>query len=388
MGLVTVPEVGELVVLPFHPEAPLSEVLEWKTDILNSHNGTESRYRTRNAPRQALSISCPIPPEFNARAVNTAYGGRARRKWGIPVWTEAQPVGSVSFGATSVTLDTSDRDFRPDSLALLWSSPSVWRVVRIGEVTANSIALKEEVGLTLHGAHAMPLRVGRLRSNIQRVSNGYRTALTMTQEAEDNAALTPSAPTQFLGHDIYFDENLFGGDGLTQDITSRVDVIDYETGKVQQFAPWIFNRRAYPYRKVMEGIAEVAAFKRWLHRRAGRLRGFWLPSFENDIRLSMSGTIESSLILHNDAYAPLGVDHSNIAIETKSGQWYARTITELSGTGNFRTAQLDSPVNIPAADVRRVSFLGLHRLDTDRVELSWQGGGVCVSEFRIIEVQP
>lgn len=388
MGLVTVPELGELVVLPFHPEAPFSEVLEWKTDVINSHNGTESRYRTRNAPRQAFSMRCPIPPEFNARAVNTAYGARARRSWGIPVWTEAQPVGSVSFGATSISLDTTNRDFRPDSLALLWSSPGTWRVVRIDEVTASSITLKEEVGLTLHGAHAMPLRVGRLRSNISRATNGYRTALSFTQEVEDNIVLASDAPTQYEGHDIYFDENLFDGDGHTQEITSRVDVIDYETGKVQQFAPWTFNRQAYPYRKVLDGLAEVLAFKKWLHRRAGKLRPFWLPTFENNVRLSMTGMVEASIIFHNDAYLPLGNDHTHIAIETKSGQWYARTITETSGTGNFRTAQLDSAVNVLASDIRRVSFLGLHRLDTDRVELSWQGGGVCVSEFRIIEVQP
>lgn len=389
MGLVNVPDLGEAVLLPFQPEAPMTETLEWKTDLLNSHDGTETRQRIRNAARQSFSMECPVPFRNASRAVNITYGGRARARWLIPVWTEAQPVGSVSFGATSLSLETAHRDFRDGSLALVWESPEKWRVVRIVEVLPGELTLSAEVGQTLHGAWVTPLRVGCLRGNLQRKTNGHRTSVVINQVAEDNRALEPSAPPQFEGHDIYFDGDLFSGSGVTEDITARVDVIDYEAGLTTQFAPWVYNRRSRPFRRVLDGPEEVWAFREFLHRRAGRFRPFWLPSFEHDLFVDMAGPVTDTLLFRANAYAELGSDQTHIAVQTRDGAWAARTITEVTPSGNFLAATLDAPlVGVDARDISRVSFLGLKRLDTDRVELRYQGGGVCVCEVRIIEVSP
>jgi phage baseplate assembly protein gpV len=129
-------------------------------------------------------------------------------------------------------------------------------------------------------------------------------------------------------------------------------------------------------------------FREWLHRRAGRYRAFWQPTFESDFRVRSMGTVTTSLIVASDDYLPHSAQRPHLAVEA-AGVWYARTITDAVQLDADRVQLvLNSALNVAAERIARVSYLGLKRLDTDRVEMNWVGGGVCTVEMRLLELAP
>jgi len=80
--------------LTLQPQAPAKESLAWKTDVIESMNGSEDRLQVRLSPRQQFQLSYPANAKETARAFNTIYGERGEQ-WLVPVWSQAQRLGSV-----------------------------------------------------------------------------------------------------------------------------------------------------------------------------------------------------------------------------------------------------------------------------------------------------
>lgn len=378
---------GELNFLPFPAEAPMKEVLEWKTDVLESYSGKEQRVRVREIPRQTFTHKIPSSTRTQ-RLFNAVYDGLASR-WAVPVWAEAQMAGPLSAGSVSLPADTTQADFRAGGLALVWESPEKWQLVTVASQTATEIEPLLPVAQDYARAWVIPVRVCRLISRVEKSFTGASSVMDIKFEVEDNTLLTAPTPAQFLGSDIYYDEGLMFGDSLTDNLMKRMEVLDEDTGVVAFRSPWPHSMTTRPHHVILENRAAAWGFRRWLHRRAGRLNAFWQPSFESDLVVQSSGTILSSLLVRSDEYLTHGLARKHIAIQTSSGAWYPRTITEaFAGDGGNVELNLDSPLNIPAESILRVSYLGLKRLDTDRVELSWIGGGVCRTSVRLKEIEP
>ena len=379
---------GELNLLPFPAEAPLKEVLEWKTDVLESYSGKEQRVRVREIPRQEFAQTIPASLARTQRVFNTVYDGLGSR-WAVPVWSEAQLVGTLTAGDIVLPADTTQADFREDGLALVWESPEKWQLVTVASQTATEIEPLLPVAQDYARAWVIPVRVCRLISQVEKSFTGASSVMDIKFEVEDNTLLTAPTPAQFLGSDIYYDEGLMSGDSLTDNLMKRMEVLDEDTGVVAFKSPWSAPKIARPHQVLLEDRAAVWAFRRWLHRRAGRLNAFWQPSFESDLVLQSSGTVLSSIIVRSDEYLTHGLGRKHLALQTSSGAWYPRTVTDAFALDSERTQiNLDSAVNVAADSVLRVSYLGLKRLDTDRVELSWIGGGVCRTSVGLKEIEP
>jgi len=373
--------------LPLQPQAPVKETLGWLTDVMISENASEDRVQVRLSPRQSFRFTYPADAIEKSRAFNIVYGNRAR-EWLVPVWTQAQYLGAVSADLTTLTCDPDYSEFRASSLALLWQSPTEWQVVGVYEVGGSSLTLCS-VTEAFTGAWLMPLRRGHVQGNPKKTFNGYNSQYDLQYEIDDNAALTVSAPTQYLSDDIYFEPSLFNGTEADEDILTKLDIQDEDLGVVDYFAPWTYNRTSRIYRVVAEDAQEAWALRQWLHRRAGRFRRFWQPSFEADMRVLSTGSITNLLIVANDENLRYVPERTHVAIEA-GGTWYARAITdaELISETQLQITLSSSLGGIAASSIQRVCYLGLKRLDTDRIEITHLGAGVCQTEARVIEMQP
>lgn len=374
-----------VVMLPIQAAAPFNEILEWKTNVITSNDGSEQRIRLRKAPRQSFQAKYPVSQQNMALVVNTVYGW-LQRTWAVAVWSQAQLGGQVVSGDTTIYCDTTKYEFRAGGLAGLWESSSHHEVVEVADIFPDRVTLKRGTTNSYSAPQIFPVRMARVVGNVSRSTNGHTAEIGLRYEVLDNQDLGPSAPDQFLGEDIYFDEALLE---ITDQFSTRVDVVDYETGKLDFYAPWRYNRITRPYRSVQTTPEEAWAFKQWLHRRAGRQRPFWQPTFEQDLRLNMTGLVTANLLIYSDGYLSLGSDHNHVAIQLTNGNWAPRTITGISVVdANTLSVALDSPLNVDASEILRVSFLALKRLEADRVELSWVGNGVCTSTIRVTEIKP
>lgn len=387
----TVQVIGiRIVSFPYQSYKPNIETLEWKTDVLISNKGTEQRVRLRGAPRQFINQAYPVPAEEMAHAKNIMHGWLGNR-WAVPAWQQSQIVGALSSGITVILCDGENYDLREEGLVQLWDSNTVNEIIEIQTVTPTQITLSRPTVNTYSNCHLLPAYAGRVLGDIQRPTTAYNAVIKVRYQILDNKRLVVPTPDQYLTYDIYFDELYSDTNGsITDNLSTRVDVVDFETGDVDFYAPWDNIRIARPYKLTSDGPEESWAMREFLHRRAGRLRPFWLPSFESDMRLEMSGLVSSTLIIHDDDYRSLGIGQNHIAIKLiADGGWHPREITGTSlGGGGLINVAIDTPLSVDASEIEFISFLGLKRFNADRIPINWVGNSVCTISVPTIEIKP
>lgn len=386
MAKITTSLFGELAILPFQAEAPVVETLEFLTDVCNSFNGTEKRIQLRTKPRQSFDYTVPLQLWQAAKSFSTEYRA-LRKRWAIPVWTEAQYVGNIAAHAASITCDTTLYDLRANSLAFLYAGPESWQIVEVSTKTASSVNVSNDL-FYMKGAWLMPVRLGWIADKIDKPTSGYAGKTSLKFEIDDSQEITPAAPAQYLGNDIYFDASLLSGGSLSRFLQSRVDIVDYDLGKVARRSPWINARYGSPHRSLLKGQSEVKAYRDFLYRRAGKFRAFWNPTFESNFRVVDTGTVTNILTVENDGFLDY-MPRTNIAVQSVSGVWQTSVITSFQQiAGDKIQLTLAAPLNINSLDIYRISYLGLNRFDTDRIELRYIGNGVVESEVTVLEITP
>jgi hypothetical protein len=144
-----------------------------------------------------------------------------------------------------------------------------------------------------------------------------------------------------------------------------------------------------PYAVLPTNAQEVRDFKNFFARRAGKFRQFWMPSFTLDLRKSQTGTVTNSLIINDDDYLNYASVRKHIAIQTMDGIYHPFIINSADAQlGGKTKLNLNGSLNADASKILGVSYMGLHRLDTDAATLNWIGNGVVQSSLNILELQP
>jgi hypothetical protein len=334
-------------------------------------------------------MKLPLQPLVAAGVFNVVYG-KLGALWAIPLWSEAQRIADVTTGDTSIPCDAEFRDFRDASLGLLWNTTGAYEVLSIATVAPTALAV-DAVAADMSRAWVMPLRVGRLLGPARKSSGGYGADWELNFEVEDNIDLAPAAPEQYLGDDIYFDEVLIpSGEQMDNDIIANVDRVDDGLGVVASFDLWDDNRVRRSQGVVLTTPEEVWTYRQFLHRRKGRWRAFWQPSFENDLRLAdLLTSVTTVLKVYTDDRTDNSENRTHIAIQAgAAGTWYPRAITSEAVVGDTTELTVATLGGLDPATITRICYLGLKRLDADRVELVWPGGGNCVSSVPVLELTP
>lgn len=378
---------GELALLPCPSEVPIRETLEFLTDVMISHNGTEKRISLRSKARQFFDYKIPTQAWDMAASFNTSYGA-IRKRWAVPIWTESQYIGNVAENATSINCDTSVYDIRPDSLVMLFASSEIWQILEVSTISNGLININSQVK-AIDGAWLIPVRLGWIGGNIEKPTNGHNGRTEITFEIEDNPFISTTVPEQYEGDDIYYEPGLLNGGNVSRSIEKRLDFADFALGPVARRSPWLYSRFVTPHRVVLEGPQNTRKFKEWIFRRAGKFRQFWQPTFEVNMRVKNTGVVASILVVESDSYLAYVSERTNVAIQTLNGAWFVRKLSNpIQLNENSIQLTLSSPLNVAASNIARVSFLGLNRLEGDRLEFNWLGNNVVECEVRILELKP
>ena len=374
-------------VFPLWASAPMGEALEWLTDVIVAEDSTEDRGMMRVTPRQTLDMRFYLPTAYQPMVKNLLWANRTKQ-WLVPFWPHVQHVGAVAAGDSFLTVPTDFVDFRAAGLALIWQSPEDFQIVGIAEIADSDTLIINQPTRAFSDAHVVPLRRGFAPSDPTRRFDGRKSSVQISFVIEENEQFVVSAPAQYQGRDIYFEAGLLEGDGLDEQMTAALDIQDEALGRIAYDSPWPTPRPRRPHRVLSDGLEEAWALRRWLHRRAGRFRDFWQPTFEADLIVQDAGALDTALIVRADGFMRFANNRAHIAVETAAG-WLPRQIESATQIGPT-TVQLvlDSSLSIDAAAIKRVSWLGLWRQDADRVEINWLGGQVCATTLPILEISP
>lgn len=384
----TVAVIGARVLaLPYLFQAGLLERLNWKTEVITSNDGSEQRLKLRNAPRQEFDFDIAIPNGQVAELDSLLYGWRGNF-FGLPISSECRlSIGPTSGSSPNIDVNTEFGDFRIGGLAIIYNSPTDFELVNILSFTTNQIIATADLTKVFPaGSLVMPVQVARLLSNPTRRTNGHRQRLSARFQVTENIVLpTSAAPDQYKGFDVYLDEPLTIGPFINDTYNTRVDLVDFETGSFDTFSPWLKTKTQRTFGVQFDNLEDVWNFRLWTHRREGKLRPFWMPTFEANFTLITTGSLDVELLVTDEGQKGLSAGRNDLAVRTDTG-WAFREIISIVQSGNDLLVTLDTTLGFDASTVEYISFMGRKRLSSDRIEINWQGNNTGNASVPITEI--
>jgi len=371
------------LVWPWRPQRGMIEALEWITDIIESHDGTEQRIQIRQAPRQVFEASVLIDDEAQLSALRVAIAAWQHRLWGWPCWHEARRLtATLPVASSSIGIDTTMADFRAGGLAIIHTSPTLYEVVQIATVMADSLILAEATTMPhAVGASVMPLRLARMSDQAKREDYSFDgTRYSVTMQVTDNQSLAPEATAmQYLGYDVLSESLLMPGETMPRQFDRAIEILDPSTGAWATAARTDYPSITTDHKWRLRNLAQAWLFRKWLHRRAGMLNPVWIPSRTHDLALAAQPTAAATTLQINDVnYRNVGLNRSgmtHIAAFSTSGAFVCRQITNaVAGSAGRENLTINASLGFTA--VNRISFLCLHRFAADRINLTWDRVGV------------
>jgi hypothetical protein len=365
---------GQPPLWPFAPAQEITEVLEWRTDVLQARAG-EQRIALRSRPREIVSLQHRCDALRMARAAELARAGFAG-EWLVPLWHMAvQPNADLAQGATEILIDTGVSDFRAGGLAAIGVDGGEAVPVEITTVQADRLMLAEPLGTQLPALTVaarritvVPVRAGVLTSAVEiarrRQGDGTVTASFLLRDAPDLAA--PTLPT-YLGRPVQTDPSLVRGP-LSASLRRAVEYVDNGFGPVLVEPLRDVFERGETVTLKAQGPSARWALRRWLWSLRGRQASFWLPSWGHELQLRAAMTSGSTL-MRVAPVAPLAAYVGRRIMLEMPGALRFRSVTAAIEDGLGHRLTLSSSLGEPVAMGTRAHFLTAVRGDADRVEI-------------------
>lgn len=359
---------------PFAATQEITEVLEWRTDVLQSQAG-EQRIALRSRPREIVTFQhrCDaLGMARTAELVRAGFGG----EWRVPLWHMAvQPTENVVQGATEISIDTTVADFRVGDAVAIAVDGAEASLAEITSIDADRVILVEPLGAQLPGAivaaariTVAPVRVGILSAPVEiarrRQNDGLVTATFLLRDAPDLSA--PVMPT-YLGRPVQTDPSLTRSP-ITASLRRAVEYVDNGFGPVVVEPLRDLFERGEAITLKAQSAAERWTLRRWLWSKRGRQTSFWLPTWGRELQLRAAMT-SGSILMRVAPVAELAAYVGRaILLEMPSGFRF-RTMNAAVADGTDHRLTLSSSLGEPVAIGTKVHFLTLVRSDADRVEI-------------------
>lgn len=387
--LVTTASFGELLVVPFQPEAPMTERLSWNTHVATSFNGTEQRVELLSVARQRFNLEySPSDLRGHRTAFELAYGMLGRRM-ACGVWGEVSLAGVLAAGAVTAPADTDYPDWRVPGLALIWESPTKWELVEVSAAAAGAITFSPALTNSYTRAIVMPARIGYSERGVSADFKGFTRRPSFTFHSDEDQSFESEPALEYGDEELMVDGQLFEDEAsMSEAFSTREDRFDDQTGLINRIFPWLHPKKSKTLRQVAAGPAEVRAFRLWAHRRKGRYSPLWLPSGMSDFTLESTGALTTFVTVADQALLGTLETRVHLAFYLHSGDVECRAITSRETSGGNTLLALDESLAVDASAIRQVSLLGLHRLDSDELGLDWVGAGVVECVTPVLEIAP
>lgn len=368
----------------------LVERLEYKTDVLPDIAGNEQTRALRLTPRR----------EFDA---TLTLWGQERQYWDLwlhrmvdkefmfPLWHDSFRMRSFGTFLNLLRFDPAAEGVEVGDMLMFRGQSSLdFQIVRVAQTIQGQdphVLLENIDGqpwpvtagnqVWPHNSRLWRLQRGRLvqSSTVEPVTDrSSRTKITVECTREQPFAASVD------GMDTYLDRPVFTVEpnrsaSLDQEYEWAFGESDNSTGrryrKSDSGRPTVRQKQTW----WLKGRQSKQTFRAFLERQRGSARTLWLPTFNDDITLSRDAAIAAqSIYCKRFGFAYTGGVSSgreHIAIKTRGGYLYRKvTGTAAAGPGEERlTISPPLPTGLRMADVKRISWMDVARLENDRFEI-------------------
>lgn len=389
--------------LPYRPESPIIEFIEFSTDIITSRKGTEQRIATRRYPRHTFNFSTIVIGQNASQQLENQFTSTPIGSLGFGFWHQSVQSSSIVQGSSTLTLVTSYAFYEADGFCLLWESPSKYEILEIDSLTASELTFKTTIAneyttayvvpffyLLLNGAPSWVSGKGSTRFEVE----GMTTVLFGIGEYTfgDSYAGYPVIP---------YTCNLFKQKSLPYRLDALIYETDGVTGVVERQSIWDIAKRQFTFGAYITTPEEAILFYELVYYFRGRQKEMWIPSYEHDFVLAEDIATGDSLIVEDNLFEEIfrAYDddislsaYNQICLFYSDGTSYRREITSVTNLGDG-TLELGLLEDVPASLIEdtKISFLYFCRLSSDRIEIEWTEGsqeGYSILPFTVVPTWP
>jgi len=368
-----------LALFPWRPQQPVKEKLGFLTDVLLSNDGSEQRIAIRQVPRQGFKFPVMMESEKQQARLDAKLFAWQKRSWGLPVWPElVVHTATITADDTTITVDTTNADFRDDSLALVWKSEDSCEVVQIDTVAAGSLTLATPVQNTFTGSKLiMPVRTAQMDAMSKRKGHSSGLAvIDLSFAVKDNILLTGFTPeTTYKSLPVLTEATAVNP---TQSKSSDGDtyLVDCKTGDFDYFSDSDFNIFLQSHLFYKDTKAACWDFRKFIHSLLGQIGTFYVATHKDDMVLAQSfGASDTSFNIENIGLADnMGVNdlRMDLAFIFPDGTQLYREVTGITKSGTEEIISIDSDLGLavdPGDCV--ISWLDKLRPSEDGIEFIW-----------------
>jgi hypothetical protein len=370
---------SRLSVFGFEPDTKLTESLRWLTDVFRTFS-SEQRVRLRKNARQVFEFVTQADGEIQTRLNNIMYGWQDK-VFALPYWPDAvKHVNPIVNGATEILIDTVNRDFRDGELAIIWADDLANEAFEIDTVDSDRLNLTREVVNDYpDGALIIPivkcLSEGGLRRQIGRMDD---TRSTITFRGQDNISIDDQTQTWnvYDGYELWEGANFQFG-SINSDIVLPVKFLDNQTGYFRNYPTRSITDETGLQSFVVRNAADRLTLKKYLFRRLGRLKPFWLESYRRDfvpVQTIGAGAITMTIQHTNQRFSQIAEMGFALKFILQDGSIFYRGFNGLVSediANQTEIVEFSSNLGqeVLPEDIDRISILRLTRFDTDNLAL-------------------
>lgn len=358
--------------------------LTYLTEISRSDDGTEQRVMDRSKPLRRMTYSARRLDTFEAGWLRSLIYGGHNELLTVPYWPHATRLIAAASPGSNVPLllDTTDRDFRIGSYAILMLDENTVEQITVGATSSTSVTASTLAGSWAADTIVSPATRGRWTGNVimDRLSpRAVESPVDFLMEPEPTQVIAVATSANiFTVVPINDVEAVFSFERLVDRIQN--DVWSYQD----------FQRRDTPiggrvYELWLDSRAVVSDLIDWFHARRGRLKPFWMPTFQQDFDI-VSGLGTASLTVKSSGYTTYMTDSSRrqLAFCEPNGTITHREVTSVVNNGNgTETLTLDGTA---PAGTSKVSFLLYGRLESDTLRIEWDNSVTAQCTISFIEL--
>lgn len=368
------------ILIPNPPESPFKERLQFVTDVIELADGREKRVSLRAVPRQIFDLDMRLTDVPRQLLNNTLFGSQSSLVQ-VPVWYEATVLTAPAAEGDDTLLveETDFRDFRADSLLVVYEDEQNYEVLEIESFTSTTITLKSTLFRSFTaGAQVMPVRKGYLAASARGSKEAINLQSTRIEFRVTDNSIDHSDTggfSSFEGKVLLDDPNVING---TQQEALQRNLIelDNQTGILVVDSDWEVSRRTSSKIFLATSHQRLWEIRQLLHALRGRQVSFFIPTFFADLTPTAAVTSGAVVIqVANAGYTKFvrGRQPADVLrLLLKDGTSVVRRIVDSMDLGTTdEQITVSAPWGVDAAveEIARVEIVEKARLDSDEISL-------------------
>lgn len=388
------------IVFPFAPNfnADVTETLEWRSDILRTFDGNEQRRAVRTKARRYFEYKYTLT-SLDQQMLQSMLWGWQNRAFMLPIWTDKRKLTQAqSIGNTTLFIDPTNYSFVAGGSAIIMQSPTNYEVVQLLTVTPTVTTARGLEKSWPIGTAVYPIVPGYMRESVpvlRYTDNAMDGSLSFVTSADVVDPYTPdsTAPITYDGIEVTTTQPNWR-DNIDTTFDYKFSLVDMQSGTIASIPHDTYSRNTRKYSWLLGSRAEILDFRKFLGRRKGQVKTFWVPSWTQDFTVVANIAASDTSILFTDNLfrQMIGVNtaHNRIMFRMKTGQVFYRRITDvqIALDGVSTSVSIDTPLGtaFTIAQVKSVHMLNLCRLATDKIDIVWKSNNVATVDTTLMTV--